>query len=310
MKNFWKHKLFLFEFATCGEKVPEQIAVEGVAMFKTLLEGFSKYFEVLSFVRNEFKSYFHLPEGKIDEIENYLEKADAFLIVAPEDEYNLLKLTKIAEKYCENLGSSSKAISVTSDKWKLYKKLRGKVPMPKTSKKELGDIFLIKPRVSCGGEGIRFSSEVPKGYIAQEFLKGDNLSVSLIVGDEIRVVSVNEQLIKDFRYNGAIVPARISDEKAIEVCKTAIDAVGAIKGLNGYVGVDIVYSDQPYVVEVNARITTPCVSFERVYGMNVADMIMGKDPEGTFRRHKIEKGNFEDCIARVGSYALRILEID
>ena len=303
-------KLFLFEFATCGDEVPDQIAVEGVAMFRTLLRGFSKHFEVLGFVRKKFRRHFNLPEGRINEIESYLEKADAFLIVAPEDDYTLLRLTKSAEKYCENLGSSSKAIAITSDKWKLYKKLKNKVLMPKTSKKGLEDSFLIKPRVSCGGEGIRFSSNVPKGYIAQEFVKGENLSVSLIVGDEIRVVSVNEQLLEDFRYNGAIVPARISKEKAIEVCKAAMDAVEAIKGLNGYVGVDVVYSDQPYVIEVNARITTPCIAFEKAYATNVADMIMGKSPKGTFKRQKIEKGNFEDCLVRVGSYALRIFDFE
>lgn len=302
-------RLFLFEFATCGDEVPEQIAVEGVAMFKTLLTGFSKYFEVLSFVRSEFKDYFDLPEGKLDEIESYLEKADSFLIVAPEDNYTLLNLTKKAEKYCENLGSSSKAIAVTSDKWRLYKKLRRKVLMPKTSKKELGDRFLIKPRVSCGGEGIRFSSEIPEGYIAQEFVEGDNLSVSLIVDNDIRAVSVNEQLIKDFRYYGAIVPARIPTEKAVEVCELAMDAVEAIKGLNGYVGVDIVYSDQPYVIEVNARITTPCVAFERAYDVNVADMIVGKSPKKVVRRQKIEKGCFEDGLVRVGNYSLRVVDI-
>ncbi|MEM0203146.1 MAG: ATP-grasp domain-containing protein [Archaeoglobaceae archaeon] len=303
-------KLFLFEFATCGDEVPEQIAVEGVAMFKTLLAGFSKHFEVIGFVRGKFKDHFDLPEGKLDEIESYLEKADSFLIVAPEDDYTLLNLTKKAEKYCENLGSSSKAIAVTSDKWRLYKRLRRKVLMPKTSKKNLGDSFLVKPRVSCGGEGIRFSSEVPKGYIAQEFVNGKNLSVSLIVSDEIRAVSVNEQLIKDFRYNGAIVPARISEREAMEVCEVAMDAVEAIKGLNGYVGVDVVYSDQPYVIEVNARITTPCVAFERAYAINVADMILGESPKGIIRRQKIEKGSFEDGFAKVGGYALRIVDLE
>lgn len=303
-------KLFLFEFATCGDEVPEQIAVEGVAMFDTLLRGFSKHFEILGFVREKFKNYFKLPEGRIEEMERYLEKADSFLIVAPEDNYTLLRLTSKAEKYCKNLGSSSKAIAITSDKWKLYKKLKRKVLVPKTSKKGLEDRFLIKPRVSCGGEGIRFSSEVPKGYIAQEFIKGENLSVSLILAEDIRAVSVNEQLIENFRYVGAVVPARISDEKAVEICEVATDAVEAIKGLNGYVGVDIVYSDQPYVIEVNARITTPCIAFKRAYGMNVADMIMGETRGNFFRRQKIEKGEFEDGLIRVGKYALRITDLE
>lgn len=305
-------KLFLFEFATCGGDLPDQIAVEGVAMFKTLFKGFSNYFDIVGFVNGRFKNYFELPEGKIEDIEIYLEQSDAFLIVAPEDDYTLLKLTKKAEKYCENLGSSSKAIAITSDKWKLYKKLKRKVLMPKTSKKELGERFLIKPRVSCGGDGIRFASEIPKGYIAQEFIKGENLSVSIVVSEEIRPISVNEQIIENFRYKGAVVPARIAKDEANEVCETAMDAVEAIKGLNGYVGVDIVYSDQPYVIEINARITTPCVAFDRAYGMNVVDRIMRVEVENpkSFRRQKIEKGQFEDFFVKVGNYGLRIVDFE
>ncbi|MEM0315520.1 MAG: ATP-grasp domain-containing protein, partial [Archaeoglobaceae archaeon] len=98
--------------------------------------------------------------------------------------------------------------------------------------------------------------------------------------------------------------------EAMEVCEVAMDAVEAIKGLNGYVGVDVVYSDQPYVIEVNARITTPCVAFERAYAINVADMILGESPKGIIRRQKIEKGSFEDGFAKVGGYALRIVDLE
>ncbi|MEM4524109.1 MAG: ATP-grasp domain-containing protein, partial [Archaeoglobaceae archaeon] len=221
------------------------------------------------------------------------------------DDFTLLRLTRIAEKYCENLGSSSKAIEVTSDKWKLYKKLKGKIPMPKTSKKELDVKFIVKPRVSCGGEGIKFSNTVPENYIAQEYIEGKNLSASVIVGEEIRVVSINEQILENFRYKGAIVPARVEEGEALEICEVAINAVESIKGLKGYVGVDLVYSDQPYVVEVNARITTPVVAFERAYGISVADMLMGQK-SFTFRRQIVEKGKFNDFFAKVGDFSLRI----
>ncbi|MEM1577298.1 MAG: ATP-grasp domain-containing protein [Archaeoglobaceae archaeon] len=299
--------LFLFEFATCGEKVVDSIAVEGLAMFKTLYNGFRRHCEVKAFVREEF-SPLGFPTDKLERIENWLENCDSFLIVAPEDEFILLSLTKKAEKYCENLGSSSKAIAITSDKWRLYKKLKGRVLVPKTSKRPLGEKFIVKPRVSCGGEGIGFGKEVKKGFIAQEFISGKALSVSLVVKDDIEVVSVNEQILEHFRYKGAIVPARIDEKTAIEVCEEAINAVEAIKGLNGYVGVDLVYADQPYVIEINARITTPVVAFERAYGVNVADMILGDFEYSGFRRQKIEKGDFEDCIAKVGSVALRVCD--
>ncbi|MDK2795219.1 MAG: tyramine---L-glutamate ligase [Archaeoglobaceae archaeon] len=301
-------KLFLFEYATCGEKLADSIAVEGLSMFKTLYNGFRKHCEVRTFVRENF-GYLGLPTGKMEEMEKWLEDCDYFLIVAPEDDFILLNLTKKAEKIAENLGSSSRAISITSDKWKLYKKLKGKVTLPKTSKRELGERFIVKPRVSCAGEGIEFSEEVKKGFIAQEFIPGIPLSVSLVVGDEIEVVSVNEQILEDFRYKGAVVPARIDNRTALEICDEAITAVESVKGLNGYVGVDLVYADQPYVIEINARLTTPAIAFERAYGVNVADMILGEfEFCREFRRQRIEKGNFDDFFAKVGNVALRICD--
>ncbi len=39
-----------------------------------------------------------------------------------------------------------------------------------------------------------------------------NLSVSLAVGEDLKCLSVNEQIIDNFRYSGAVVPARVSDE--------------------------------------------------------------------------------------------------
>ncbi len=114
-------KLFLFEFATCGEKIEDSIAVEGLAMFKSAFDGFRNYYEITGFVRPEFAGLFPLPVDSVESMEKYLEESDAFLIVAPEDDFLLYNLTRKAEKHAENLGSSSKAIAVTSDKWELYK---------------------------------------------------------------------------------------------------------------------------------------------------------------------------------------------
>ncbi len=302
-------KLFLFEFATCGERIDDKIAVEGLAMFKAALDGFRKYYEIVSFVRKEYCDQFALPIGDIDQIEGWLESCDAFLIIAPEDDGLLFKLTKLGEKYAENLGSSSKAIEVVSDKWKLYKKLKNKVQVPTTSKKPLECEFIVKPRTSCAGEGIAFSSHVPDGYIAQEFIKGLNLSVSIIAGDESRVVSVNEQILNGFSYEGAVVPARIDDKILSEVREEAMRAVECIRGLKGYVGVDVVYSDQPYVIEINARLTTPVSAFRHVYGVYLADMMMGEKPKFV-KRHLIKKGsNMESFYVRSGEYCLTIQEM-
>ncbi len=303
-------KLFLFEFATCGEKIEDSTAVEGLAMFKSAFEGFKNYFEITGFVRPEFTHLFPLPADSLNSLERYLEESDAFLIVAPEDDFLLYNLTKKAERYAENLGSSSRAVAVTSDKWKLYKKLKGKVQVPETSLRELDCKFLIKPRTGCAGEGVEFSDAVPEGYIAQEFIEGWNLSVSLAVGEEIRCLSVNEQLLDGFRYAGAIVPARISEEVRKEVVEEAMKAAECVDGLNGYVGVDVVYSDQPYIIEINARLTTPVVAFSKAYGVSVADLLAGKEVKHVRRQLLRKSEKVENPYVKVGNYAIEIVDFD
>lgn len=277
MRSKLKPEVFFFEFATCGGETPDSILVEGLGMFNAIYTGFLPFASVKSFVKQEFQSMFDLPvtqdwEKSFDNCLN----AEYALIVAPEDDFLLLNLTKKIEKAnLKNLGSSSKAISVTSDKWKLYKKIKRRANVPKTSKKPFDKKFVVKPRVSCGGEGIEFSKNlsIKKGFIAQEYVEGKNISLSFIIGDEINLLSINEQLINNFKYAGAVVPFKIEPKLKKEVVEECINAIECIKGLFGYVGVDVVLSDVPYIIEVNARLTTPCVLFKDVYGINVAELL-------------------------------------
>ncbi|MBE8540361.1 ATP-grasp domain-containing protein [Geoglobus acetivorans] len=261
-----KSKLFIYEHGVCGEKLPESIAVEGLAMFKSMLD-FSEYYDLVSFVRPEFRSFFRFGDGNFDEV---LEMADHALIVAPENDWILRDLTKKIEKAgVENFGSSSKALRITSDKWELYRKLKNKVNVPETSLNKLDGEYVVKPRVSCGGDGIKKGGEVPQGYIAQELVDGKPLSFSFYVNDgEIHLLSVNEQILEGFEYRGAIIPAEY-DGDAVE---EAIRAVEVVEGLNGFVGVDAVAGSDTFVIEINGRLTTPSVAFKYVYGMSYAGM--------------------------------------
>ncbi len=259
--------LFIYEHGVCTEKLPESIAVEGIAMFKSMM-NFGKYYNLISFVRDEFSGIFPFKNSSFEEC---LENSDKALIIAPENEMILLNLTRKIEKYgVENLGSSSRAIGITSDKWKLYRKLRSKVNMPETSKRELAGRYIVKPRVSCGGDGIVHGGRVKDGFIAQEYIDGKNISLSLFVGNDIHVLSINRQILSNFEYRGAVLPENAEKETIDE----AINAVSAISGLNGYVGVDMIQAEVPYVIEVNARLTTPFVAFEMAYGMSYADMFV------------------------------------
>jgi len=338
--------VFLFEYVTSGGEVPEEIVTEGLGMFKSLYMGFtgvSGVDRVNSFVKPAYRDslFFRIPHYDItgiaftdlsdikQKVEEYAEKSGCSLIIAPEDDHLLLNLTKIAEKRSENLGSSSKGIAIASDKWEVYKKLRRKVNVPLTSEKPLEPPFVMKPKTSCGGERIEvvkkeaFKKEIFKikpGFIAQELIEGINLSVSMLVGDDLNLLSVNGQIIENFRYKGAEVPAQIDKEDFKLVFDEAVKAVECIKGLHGYVGVDVVLSDVPYIIEVNARLTTPSIIFDRVYQTNLAELLFknhygGLDsvelnPQASFRLEKAEKDKFKykirdvEVIVKYGKYAL------
>jgi predicted ATP-grasp superfamily ATP-dependent carboligase len=257
--------IFVFEYTSCANDL-NGLSAEGLLMFKTLIESRLK---PKAFVRQDLPLNLPKTTNWREEFVKYLEQNEYALIVAPENNWLLYELTKTAEKYAENLGSSSKAIKVTSDKWLLYKKLKGKVNVPKTSLKPLNCTFIVKPRVGCDGEGIRFDDKVPDGFIAQEFIKGESVSVSLLVGEDITILSTNKQILNGFRFVGFKTPYPLSKD----VCDEAIKTVECIKGLHGYVGVDIVVSDVPYVVDVNARLTTPCIAFKEVYNIDLLDII-------------------------------------
>jgi len=294
-----KKKLFLFEFATCeaGFKaetsvdlpdLPKEIIVEGLAMFRSLL-SFSKYYEILSNIRKDFRNIFPIKRSSKENFEEILKQVDEALIIAPENNFTLLNLTRKVEEFgVENLGSESRAIEITSDKWKLYNRLKGKVRMPKTSLKELDTEYIVKPRISCGGEGIRIGGEVKDGFIAQELIHGEPLSLSLFVedyGNDLTLLSINHQLLDNYEYVGAIVPADINRDVLNDMFEQSYRAVERIKGLKGYIGIDFVVRDDPYLIEINARLTTPSILFQFVYGESIADIYINK--ETRMRLHEI-----------------------
>ena len=50
--------------------------------------------------------------------------------------------------------------------------------------------------------------------------------------------------------------------------------MASVAGLRGYVGVDLVLGDEPFVVDVNPRLTTSYVGLSKVTGFNVADTMV------------------------------------
>lgn len=114
-------------------------------------------------------------------------------------------------------------------------------------------------------------------HAVQPFVPGVPLSLSLIAFDgHARLLSCNRQhvdiLDREFRFRG-VTPNAIADDGAHGRIGSQIAA--ALPGLRGYVGVDLIQSDEgPVVLEVNPRLTTSYVGLSAALGINVAKSVL------------------------------------
>ena len=88
-------------------------------------------------------------------------------------------------------------------------------------------------------------------------------------------LSLNRQLIEvgsPFKYLGSEVPF---DHKACRIgVELACSAVSLIPGLNGYIGVDLVLTeDSARLIEINPRLTTSYIALRQVTSVNLAKAI-------------------------------------
>ncbi|RLF61003.1 MAG: ATP-utilizing protein [Thermoplasmata archaeon] len=304
----------LFEYATYFgiKKINPSLAIEGLGMFKSLLNGFEKIMKVNTSISDDICLFKQYPRKC--RFEDILEKSEYALVIAPESEKELYNLTKKAEKYCNNLGSSSKAIRIAGDKWLSYKRLKSFMPKTEIFKgsTKLDFPLIAKPRNGCGCEGIimikkeKDLNKVPNGYILQEFVEGKPYSASFIIGDEITRISTQTQEIRNFKYRGARIPVEIEDYILEE-------ALSKIKGLFGYVGIDFIVGEEGIrIIEINARATTPIIAFKHVYGINVSELIFNnyyreeipkiKSKNKIIIKKRYGKGNF----ISLGGYSISI----
>jgi predicted ATP-grasp superfamily ATP-dependent carboligase len=161
--------------------------------------------------------------------------------------------------------------------------------------KELGYPLVFKPLdgVGCGGLSIVEEKEdvagavkkvtqesMSKQFIAQKIVRGEAASACVIsTGEEAVAVTLNRQFVslgapdEESGYYGGAVPFEHGMKK--EALRAAEKAVEGIGGLRGYVGVDMILTnEEPVVVEVNPRLTTSYVGLRRVANFNPAETII------------------------------------
>ncbi len=233
---------------------------------------------------------------------------DAAYVIAPETGGTLQSLVEFIEQNgVPLLNCRSSAIQAVANKAALNETLNSNgIKTPKTVtfsfsdsvKEAIRDRFsfplVFKPLdgVGCSGLSVVKDESQVKGAIAkidaelasdsfviQEYMEGEAVSVSLLcTRNKTLPVSLNKQVVnlgspeESSSYMGGCTP--FDHELKQEAFNVAERVVGCFSGLKGYVGVDLILTeDGPIVVDVNPRLTTSFIGLSRIAGFNFADAL-------------------------------------
>lgn len=296
-----------------SRELPGELAAEGAAMLRAVLADCAAWGGVRTLSTLDWRladvelPAEHIirvvPGGHAPAFRAALARCDAALVIAPETAGLLAELNgRVLEAGACLVGSAPEAVRLAGDKWACYQRwLAAGVPTPLTSladpgtavpaAQDLGYPVVVKPVDGVGCEGVSLARddrelglalalidliEPRPRILLQRYLPGKPASVSLMVaGDRVLPLSLNSQDIRvgrPFSYRGGAVP--LAHPLRDEALAVAVAAAGAVPGLQGYVGVDLVLDDsQAWAVELNPRLTTAYVGLRRVAGINLARAI-------------------------------------
>jgi hypothetical protein len=236
-----------------------------------------------------------------------LRRADAALVIAPEERGILEGLTRIVERQGRLLlGPDAAAVRLMADKLATARCLEAAgVRTPRTEAVRFRTArrrlrartlpFVLKPRDGCGCRGIavvrrrreiagairavRRATRRPD-FLVQDHVRGESVSVSVIASAGLLPLGLNRQRLRGGRtpaYDGGetFYPHRLAPV-ALAAARAAIAAVaGACPGVRGYVGVDLVLGARDAtVIEINPRLTTSYVGLRRSVDRNIAGLIV------------------------------------
>jgi predicted ATP-grasp superfamily ATP-dependent carboligase len=243
------------------------------------------------------------------------ENCDAVYVIAPETHDKLQQLVqKIQQNNVPSLNSTPNAIAQASNKLLLQQQASAiGLTTPKTLTfsiednpdnvveaiaEKIGFPTVLKPPRSVGCEALiivndeeqartaitKLSRYANSSFIAQQLIQGTAASVTLISnGIEAQPITLNRQNIslkspnQDSAYNGGTTP--LDDTSKTAAYSAAKKLVESIKGLQGYVGVDLVLAkNEPVVIEVNPRLTTSYIGIRKTTNLNLIEATINAVP--------------------------------
>jgi predicted ATP-grasp superfamily ATP-dependent carboligase len=251
------------------------LAPEGEAMLRVLRDSFERCgHEVVTPAGGNFE----------EEIRALAPACDVGLVIAPD--HLLARHTRILEACTHNLGCGSMNVAVCANKQRTAKVLSSHgIAVPRET--DEGE-RVIKEISGCGTQNMRLSSEpAGAGEFGQEYIEGDHLSVSLVLGRVVGetclyfsgkgplVLALNRQYIGmnggRFHFLGGETP--VTHPRQDEIIDTARKAA-TVLGCQGYAGVDVIVADEVYVVDVNPRITSSLVGIASIMDEEIADILI------------------------------------
>jgi predicted ATP-grasp superfamily ATP-dependent carboligase len=226
--------------------------------------------------------------------------ADWTLVIAPEwGDFLLTRCRWVEEAGGRLLGSDLAAVRLTGDKLALGQHFqRLGIPSPECRlvgpeqacppwpfplvwkpRHGAGSVatFLVRNLAEWGRCAEQAAQEGWHGEaVVQPFVVGQPASVAWLVGrgQAVPLLPATQELSPDgrFHYRGGRLPLPAPlAERAVRQSRQAVEAV---LGLRGYVGVDLVLGDVDWVLEINPRLTTSYVGLRAQAQGNLAEAML------------------------------------
>lgn len=221
-----------------------------------------------------------------------LERADAAWVIAPETGGELERLSRrVIAAGRQLLGCGPEAVALAGSKRATAAMLAtAGLPVVPTfaHPREIPPLpgrWVVKPDDGAGAEDTvccwdadRAAARMRDGLVAQPWIAGDNLSLSLLCDrGAARLLSVNRQQVDvdedRVTLTGITVNALADSTGAYAALAQEIAA--AIPSLFGWVGVDLIVADgEPTILEINPRVTTSYCGLRAAKGINSAALVL------------------------------------
>lgn len=299
--------------ALCAEPLPAHLAKEGDAMLQAVLRDLAGKQGVQPVILRDFRldipAYIHRCHY-IRDLNDFrrrwlacLDYVDAVLPIAPETDGLLAEIQAWVLKAGKRLlGCRPEATHIAASKTRTAECLAaaGLATVPTAWLRDwqpdtfAAGALICKPDDGAGSAGILYFEngtalnawkqqsfpEAWENQIVQPYIQGTAASLCLLCAEsEARVLCGNHQQIElgggTIRLAGMTVNGLKHDRANRQLFQNIADtAAAALPGLWGFVGVDLVLSPQPVIIEINPRLTTSYLGLREVYRTNPAGWLL------------------------------------